>query len=66
MGLFSKDPNKGWGSGSDRCVFTGAKATGTVTTVFGGRVKAGDGFIANYGTKTDRQAARARLGKTGK
>ncbi|WP_420124373.1 hypothetical protein [Nakamurella sp.] len=41
MGLFSKDPDKGWGGKSDQCVITGGKATGTSRTVFGGQVKTG-------------------------
>lgn len=40
MGLFSGNPNKGWGGKSDRCVITGAKADTTAKTVFGGKVKA--------------------------
>jgi hypothetical protein len=39
MGLISRNPDKGWGGKSDKCVFTGAKAAGAVRTVFGGRIK---------------------------
>lgn len=41
MGLFSGNPNKGWGGKGDKCVITGGKATGTSRTVFGGKVKTG-------------------------
>ena len=49
MGLFSKDPNKGWGGSGDRCVITGAKADTTSKTIFGGQVKTSSKATGNGG-----------------
>ncbi len=57
MGLVSKDPNKGWGGNSDRCVITGAEATGTSRTLFGGRVKTGEAINGESSSVPTREDA---------